>query len=43
MRNLRVYLDDERPAPEGWLRIHWPSEAIALLHIRSIERLAAPR
>jgi hypothetical protein len=31
MRNLRVYLDDERPAPQGWLRVHWPSEAIALL------------
>lgn len=28
---MKVYLDDERPTPEGWLRVYWPEEAIALL------------
>ena len=28
---MRVYLDDERPAPAGWVQVRWPSEAIALL------------
>jgi hypothetical protein len=28
---MKVFLDDERPAPEGWVRVYWPSEAIALL------------
>ncbi|MBZ4412973.1 hypothetical protein K8640_32635 [Myxococcus sp. XM-1-1-1] len=28
---MRVYLDDERPAPEGWVAVRWPEEAIALL------------
>lgn len=26
-----VYLDDERRTPEGWVRVYWPAEAIALL------------
>jgi hypothetical protein len=28
---MRVYLDDERETPEGWRRVYWPDEAIALL------------
>ena len=28
---MRVYLDDERKAPEGWHQVRWPDEAIALL------------
>ncbi len=28
---MRVYLDDEREAPEGWHQVRWPDEAIALL------------
>ncbi|MCY1000546.1 hypothetical protein OWM54_25710 [Myxococcus sp. MISCRS1] len=28
---MRVYLDDERPTPEGWVAVRWPEEAIALL------------
>nr|WP_255653665.1 cyclic-phosphate processing receiver domain-containing protein [Myxococcus sp. XM-1-1-1] len=24
-------MDDERPAPEGWVAVRWPEEAIALL------------
>jgi hypothetical protein len=28
---LKVYLDDERAAPAGWVQTRWPSETIALL------------
>jgi hypothetical protein len=28
---MKVYLDDERKTPTGWLRVYWPDEAIALL------------
>ena len=28
---MKVYLDDERTTPEGWVRVYWPDEAIALL------------
>ncbi|KAF1696763.1 hypothetical protein CSC62_09325 [Pseudoxanthomonas jiangsuensis] len=28
---MRVYLDDERPTPEGWVRVYWPEEAVSLL------------
>lgn len=30
-RSMKVYLDDERDTPEGWERVYWPDEAIALL------------
>ncbi len=25
---MRVFLDDERPTPDGWVRVWWPDEAI---------------
>lgn len=28
---MKVYLDDERTTPEGWVRVYWPDEAIAYL------------
>lgn len=28
---MKVYLDDERDTPEGWVRVYWPDEAIGLL------------
>lgn len=28
---MKVYLDDERQTPDGWHRVYWPEEAIALL------------
>lgn len=37
---MRVYLDDERPTPEGWVRVFWPAEAIALLESGSVEELS---
>jgi hypothetical protein len=31
MTVIKLYLDDERIAPEGWVRVYWPEEVIALL------------
>lgn len=28
---MKVYLDDERPTPPGWVAARWPDEVIALL------------
>ena len=28
---MRIFLDDERPTPQGWVRAFWPEEVIALL------------
>ena len=30
-KHMKLYLDDEREAPEGWVRVRWPEEAIELL------------
>lgn len=35
--SLKVYLDDERVTPEGWVRVYWPSEAIELLESGVVE------
>ena len=37
---MRVYLDDERTTPEGWLRVYWPDEAIALLRQGGVVELS---
>ena len=29
---MKVYLDDERATPEGWVRCYWPDEVIELLY-----------
>lgn len=28
---MKVFLDDERQTPEGWIGVRWPEEAIHLL------------
>jgi len=28
---VKIFLDDERPTPEGWVRAYWPDEVIALI------------
>lgn len=28
---MRIFLDDERVTPEGWVRTYWPDEVITLL------------
>jgi hypothetical protein len=37
---MQVYLDDERPPPEGWTRTFWPDETIALLKTGLVTQLS---
>lgn len=37
---MRVYLDDERTPPEGWVLVRWPEEAIALLLQGGVEEIS---
>jgi len=37
---MRVYLDDERATPEGWTRVYWPDEAIALLETGKVVEIS---
>jgi hypothetical protein len=37
---VRAWLDDERPAPEGWVRVRTPEEAIGLLRGGEVEELS---
>lgn len=34
---MRVFLDDSRPTPLGWVRVYWPYQAIALLEAGEVE------
>jgi hypothetical protein len=34
---MKVYLDDERVTPDGWVRIYWPDEAVPLLETGEVE------
>lgn len=34
---MKVYLDDERTPPEGWVLVRWPDEAIELLKSGDVE------
>ncbi len=37
---MRVFLDDERATPEGWVRTRWPDETIALLETGEVTELS---
>ena len=37
---MKVYLDDERIAPEGWVQVRWPDEAINLLQTGAVTHLS---
>lgn len=37
---MKVYLDDERIAPEGWVQVRWPDEAIKLLQTGTVTHLS---
>ncbi|ENY7400117.1 cyclic-phosphate processing receiver domain-containing protein [Vibrio vulnificus] len=37
---MKVYLDDERPTPRGWLRVYCPKEAIALLEQGTVTEIS---
>lgn len=37
---MRIYLDDNRKTPEGWVRCYWPDEVIAHLRTREVTHLS---
>lgn len=37
---MKVFLDDERATPEGWVRTFWPEEVIALLQTGQVTELS---
>jgi hypothetical protein len=39
-KKMKLYLDDQREAPEGWIRVFWPEEAIELLKTGNVEEIS---
>lgn len=37
---MKVFLDDERPTPDGWIRAYWLDEVISLLLTGSVRLLS---
>lgn len=37
---MRIWLDDERPAPRGWVACRWPHEVIAMLERGGVEAVS---
>lgn len=37
---MKIYLDDCRPTPQGWVRCYWPDEVIALLQTGEVTDLS---
>lgn len=37
---MKLYLDDERAAPDGRMRVRWPEEAIELLKTGNVTELS---
>src|SRR5687767_14925111 len=37
---MKVYLDDERVTPDGWVRVYWPDEAILLLESGAVAEIS---
>lgn len=37
---MKVFLDDEREAPPGWLRAFWPNEVIQLLQTGEVTEVS---
>jgi len=37
---MKVYVDDERPCPDGWVLARWPEEAIRLLETGEVTDLS---
>ena len=37
---MKLYLDDERKAPEGWIRTKTPGETIATLKTKAVRELS---
>ena len=37
---MKVFLDDERPVPDGWVLVRWPDEVIELLRTGTVTHLS---
>ena len=37
---MKIFLDDERATPPGWVRAYWPEEVIALLKDNPVTELS---
>jgi hypothetical protein len=37
---MRVFLDDTRITPPGWVRVYWPDEAIELLKTNQVTEIS---
>lgn len=37
---MKLFLDDERKPPEGWVRVRWPEEAIEILKTGKVIELS---
>lgn len=37
---MKVFLDDTREAPDGWIRTYWPEEVIELLKTGNVTHLS---
>ncbi|HAU4895364.1 TPA: hypothetical protein F3L08_16210 [Aeromonas hydrophila] len=37
---MKLYLDDERETPAGWIRVFWPDEAIAWLKTEMVTEIS---
>ncbi|AFJ02714.1 hypothetical protein Q7C_1565 [Methylophaga frappieri] len=37
---MKVYLDDERKTPDGWVRCYWPDEVIELLYSGEVTEIS---
>ncbi|MDN7820900.1 cyclic-phosphate processing receiver domain-containing protein [Burkholderia vietnamiensis] len=37
---MKVFLDDERTTPDGWVRAYWPDDVIALLESGRVDVLS---
>lgn len=37
---MKVFLDDIRPTPEGWIRAYWPDDVINLLEQGNVEEIS---
>lgn len=37
---MKVFLDDERPTPDGWHRVYWPDEVVQLLENETVEEIS---
>lgn len=37
---MKVFLDDERTTPAGWIRVYWPQEAIDLLKTGNVSEIS---